>query len=247
MKKFIVLLVLLVSVSGISQSVNDYQYVIVPTKFTGFKENDKYRLSSTTKILLEKYGFKALMSTEDIPKEAGNNCDRLYADLVQNNDFMITKLKLVLKDCKEKVIFETDFGKSREKEYGVAYNQALRETSKSFDKLNYKYNGKKATASNAATISNQVEAVTSETTVLATSTAVDNQENFYFAQPTTTGFQVIDNEPKVFMRLFNTSQKSVFIAQKGAINGVVISKNGQWFFEYYENGKLISEALQLKF
>ena len=242
MKKFIVLLVLLVSVSGISQSVNDYQYVIVPAKFTGFKENDKYRLSSTTKILLEKHGFKALMSTEDIPKEAGNNCDRLYADLVQNNDFMITKLKLVLKDCKEKVIFETDFGKSREKGYAVAYNQALRETSKSFDKLNYKYNGKNGAASEPATTSNQVETANS-----AISSSVNNQEAFYFAQPTATGFQIIDAEPKVIMRLFNTSQKEVFIAQKGAINGVLITKNGQWFFEYYENGKLISEALQLKF
>ncbi|WP_445452769.1 hypothetical protein [Flavobacterium sp. 25HG05S-40] len=242
MKKFIVLLVLLVSVSGISQSVNDFQYVIVPTKFTGFKENDKYRLNSTTKMLLEKHGFKVFMSTEDIPNDIGNNCNRLYADLLQDNDFMITKLKLVLKDCKEKVIFETDFGKSREKEYGVAYNQALRETSKSFDKLNYKYNGKNGTANEPATTSTQVETVNS-----AIAASVNNQETFYFAQPTATGFQIIDAEPKVIMRLFNTSQKDVFIVQKGAINGVLLTKNGQWFFEYYENGKLFSETLQLKF
>lgn len=242
MKKFIVLLVLLVSISGISQSVNDYQYVIVPTKFTGFKENDKYRLNSTTKIMLQKYGFKVFMATDDIPIEAGDNCNRLYADLVQDNDFMITKLKMVLKDCKENVIFETDFGKSREKVYSVAYNQALRETSASFDKLNYKYNGKNGVVIESAMTSNQVE-----TTNSAISTSVNNQEPFYFAQPTATGFQIIDGEPKVIMRLFNTSQKEVFIAQKGAINGVLLTKNGQWFFEYYQNGKLFSETLKLKF
>lgn len=242
MKKFIVVLALLISISGISQSVNDYQYVIVPTKFTGFKENDKFRLNSTTKMLLEKYGFKVFMSTDNIPSDIGNNCNKLYTDLVQDNDFMITKLKLVLKDCKEKVIFETDFGKSREKEYAVAYNQALRETSKSFETLNYKYNGKNGATNEPATTSNQVETVNS-----AIATSINDQEAFYFAQPTATGFQIIDAEPKVIMRLFNTSQKEVFIVQKGAINGVLITKNGQWFFEYYQNGKLFSETLKLKF
>lgn len=252
MKKFLLLFILIVSVSGFSQKVNNYQYVIVPTKFSIFKENDKYRLNSTTRMLLEKYGFKTFLSTDDIPKEIGD-CKRLYADLVQDKDFLKTKVKIVLKDCKETVIYETDYGVSREKDFAAAYTQALRETTKSFDKLNYKYNGNfdvelvsipaKENTSSAEFISGEPEPPLPPDPPIK-----DNPfSGAYFAQPTITGFQVIDNEPKVIMRLFNTSQKDVFIAEKGSIKGIVISKNGQWLFEYYQNARLVSEPIKLKF
>ena len=74
-----------------------------------------------------------------------------------------------------------------------------------------------------------------------------NSETFYFAQPTTYGFQVVDSEPKVIMKLYTTSQKNVFIGEKGKSNGVVLLKENQWFFEYYDKGKLVSESINLKF
>ncbi len=253
MKKYQLLFVfLLVTASGFSQSVNDYQYVIVPTQFSIFNAADKYRLNTTTKMLLEKYGFKTFMSNEELPLELGDNCKKLYADLVQDRDFMVTKVKLVLKDCKEKVVYETDLGKSREKDYAVAYNQALRETAKSFDKLNYRYNGKNGSTSDLPETKLSVSDQTSgkvdslDVTPVKVQT-VNSSETFYFAQPTATGFQVIDTTPKVIMRLFTTSQKNVFIGQKDKLNGVVITRGGEWFFEYYENGKLMSELLKLKF
>jgi hypothetical protein len=49
------------------------------------------------------------------------------------------------------------------------------------------------------------------------------------------------------MKLYNTSQKNVFIGEKGNSNGVVISKESQWVFEYYDNGKFVSEPINLKF
>jgi dTDP-4-dehydrorhamnose 3,5-epimerase-like enzyme len=74
-----------------------------------------------------------------------------------------------------------------------------------------------------------------------------NSETFYFAQPIANGFQVVDSKPKVIMKLYTTSQKNVFLGTKGVINGVLISKENQWFFEYYDNGKLVSEPINLKF
>ncbi|MES2409848.1 MAG: hypothetical protein V4535_00240 [Bacteroidota bacterium] len=252
MKK-IVLLFVLISSYAFSQGVNDYQYVVVPAKFSLFKENNKYNLNSTTKLLLEKYGFKTYMSTDEIPDNVGN-CQKLYADLVEDNSFLNTKIKLVLKDCKEAIVYETEYGKSREKDYVVAHNQALRETAKSFDKLNYKYNGKNELAFKAIevksemtplkTLNNQTQSV-NETP--ASSLSTGSSETFYFAQPIANGYQLVDTEPKVIMKLFTTSQKNVFIGVKGNINGTVILKNGEWFFEYYENGKLVSELLKLKF
>ena len=241
MKKF-VLLFILISSYAFSQSVNDYQYVIVPVKFDFFKSDDQYKLNTLTKLMLEKYGFKAYLSNEEIPLNI-ERCDFLYANVLENSGMFMTKVKVVLKDCKEKVVFETQFGESREKEYAVAYNLALRETSKSFDKLDYKYNGKNGNVTQATPAINQLE---TEPIVNSGSTATSN-ETFYFAQPIANGYQVVDTEPKVIMKLINTSHKNIFIAEKGDKKGVLLPKGNQWFFEYYENGKTYSEQINIKF
>ncbi len=234
MKKLFLLFVLLVSITAFSQSINDYQYVIVPIKYDFFKENDKYRLNTLTKLLFQKYGFKSYLSSEEIPKEVENSrCDMLYASVKDESNFMVTKLKVLVKDCREKIIYETEIGTSRNKDFATAYNEAFREAGKSFDKLNYRYNG----INNSLIITEPINTSVTET----------NSETYYFAQPITNGFQVVDNEPKVIMKLYNTSLKNVFIAIRGAINGVLISKENQWVFEYYENGKIVSESLKLKF
>ena len=232
MKSKILLLFILISSYAFSQSVNDYQYVIVPVKYDFLSIEDQYGLNTLTKLLLQKYGFKVYLSNEEIPLDV-DRCNFLYANVTENSGMFNTKLKVALKDCKEKVVFETQFGSSREKEFAVAYNQAFRESGKSFDNLNYKYNGK----NNSSITQEPSKTIVSET----------DSETFYFAQPIANGFQVVDNEPKVIMILYTTSQKNLFIGLKGNTNGVVISKNGKWFFEYYDGDKLVSESWNLKF
>jgi hypothetical protein len=234
MKKILLLLVLFLTTTAFSQNVNDYEYVIVPAKFSFLKVDDKYRLNTNSRLLLQKYGFKSVFPSDSMPSEiANNNCKKLYFDLVEDNKLLITKIKIVLKDCREKLLFESDYGTSKEKELEIAYNKALREAGKSFDKLNYKYNGK----NNSSITQEPSKTIVSET----------DSETFYFAQPIANGFQVVDNEPKVIMKLYYTSQKNVFLGIKGTINGVVISKENHWFFEYYDGDNLISESLNLKF
>lgn len=249
MRKFVLLFVL-ISGYAFSQSVNDYQYVIVPAKYAVFKENDKYNLNTSVKLLLQKYGFKAFLSTDSIPDEIANSsCKKLYADLVKDNGLLDVKIKIVLKDCRDKVLYETAYGKSNEKEYSIAYKIALREAAKSFEKLHYKYNGKNdiAELNNPVSEKLQNQPVVNADITPSSSLSTDTSKTFYFAQPIANGYQVVDNEPKVIMKLFNTSQKNVFMAVKGDVNGTVISKNGQWFFEYYKNESLVSELINLKF
>ena len=144
MKK-IVWLFFLISCSGFAQSINDYQYVLVPQKFSFQKSNDEFHLNTSTKFLLQKYGFKSFFSSDSIAKNIANeNCNKLYAEVEKEGNFLITKVKLILKDCHGKIFFETQYGTSREKEYLVSYNEALRNAFKSFDQLNYKYSGEKA-------------------------------------------------------------------------------------------------------
>jgi hypothetical protein len=244
--KRIFLLLTLLTFKMFSQSVNDYKYVIVPTKFDFLKEENKYNLNMSTKLLLEKYGFIVYLNNQTIPDDVANNrCKSLTADLVNESGLFVTKLKIVLKDCKDNIVYETEFGKSREKEFSLAYNSAFREAAKSFESLSYKYNGENKMG--ADLVETKAKVVEETKTVEPYALSSDNPEIFYFAQPITNGFQVVNNEPRVIMRLFNTSQKNVYIGVKGDTNGVVITKNGKWFFEYYEKGNLVSEPINLRF
>jgi hypothetical protein len=67
-KKVLSVFLFLIAVTAFSQSVNDYKYVIVPVKFDFQNTKDAYKLNSLTKMVLEKYGFVAFLSSDDIPE-----------------------------------------------------------------------------------------------------------------------------------------------------------------------------------
>ena len=237
MKK-IVLLFILISSYAFSQSVNDYQYVIVPVKFDFLKKDDQYGLNTLTKLLLRKYGFKAYLSSEEIPSDLENQrCNFLYADVKETSGMLVTKVKVSLKDCYEKVVYETEFGTSREKEYLAAYNLALREAGKSFDKLKYHYNGKNDVEVNDANTSYQ------ETTAEMISKKLK-------VIKTDGGIELYDASNALVLTARNTSVVNVFIAKAGNENGILQrGKDFNWYFDYYRIGssKLISEVLDFKF
>ena len=68
-----------------------------------------------------------------------------------------------------------------------------------------------------------------------------------YAQPVANGFQLVDTTPKVVMKVFRTSNANCFIAEKDGVNGVLVAKEGLWFFEYYKDDKLMSEKVAVKF
>jgi hypothetical protein len=68
-----------------------------------------------------------------------------------------------------------------------------------------------------------------------------------YAQAAANGFQLIDTTPKIVLTLLKTSVPDYFIANKGTAHGIVFKKSGDWFFEYYNDGHLISEKLLIKF
>jgi hypothetical protein len=244
MKRFLLLIILFALNLTVAQSVNDYKYVIIPAKFDAFNDPNKYNLNVNTKLLLQKYGFEVFMIEDELPAEIANNrCKALFANVIEDKSFMVTKLKIVLKDCKEKVVYETALGKSREKEYKVAYNLAFRDAAKSFETLNYKYNG----GNEIAVTTEEKQEPKEESKIYSLETNPENPEIFFFAQPITNGFQIVNSEPRVIMRVFNTSQKGVFIAVRGDEKGIVITKNGKWFFENYVDGKLVSESINIRF
>jgi allophanate hydrolase subunit 1 len=68
-----------------------------------------------------------------------------------------------------------------------------------------------------------------------------------YAQAIPNGYQVIDTTPKKVLTLLKTSIQDYFIAEAAATNGIVFKKNGEWYFEYYKDNKLISQKLEIKF
>lgn len=233
MKKYIILLVVLASSLSFSQTVNDYKYAIVPSKFTFLKEKDQYRLNTLTKLLMEKYGFVTFFDTDILPVEvAENNCNKVFVEVLSNGNMFMTKMSVILKDCKNTILFTSAEGKSREKEYQTSYNQALREAFNSFETLAIK-------DKNDEKLKPEVVVYTSEIKRIKNSSL--------FAQPIENGFQLIDSTPKVIMKIYKTSIPICFIANKNNIQGVLISKENQWFFEYLNNSNLVSEKVEVKF
>lgn len=246
MKIKLFLITLFISALGFSQSVNDYKAVIVPIKFDFAKGINPYRLSTMTKSNLIKAGFQAFYENEQLPAEYLERCELLYADVKKDNGFLITKLFVEFKDCFGKVVYTSETGKSKDKEYETAYRESLDMAFMSINKLKYKYNGKtNVTSSKMSTAVATTPVVT--TTVVAVPVADVSDPNLLYAQPTENGYQLIDKTPKVVMKLLKTSRPDSFIAIKDGIQGSLNAKDNQWFFEYYQNDKLISEKVSVKF
>ncbi len=332
MKRYFLALLLFLSFSGYSQNtISNYKYVIVPEKFNFLKQKDQYSLNSLTKGLLEYKGFTVYYDNTELPGEVANNrCRALSADVLDKNGMFTTTLTVVLKDCQGNIIFQSKAGESREKDYRIAYNMALRDAFTSLDPVPYAYNGStneptqspavpakpatptvtaltepvksteavtskpvQPTAAPAASATPTVTALTEpvkstevvtnkpvqpmvNTTDSAASVkstevvpnkpvqpmvtttasaapvkstdAVSNQpEGTLYAQAIANGYQLIDTTPKIVLTLLKTSAENYFIASNGTVNGIVLKKNEDWFFEYYKDGKLISEKLLVKF
>ncbi|MDR6846336.1 hypothetical protein [Flavobacterium granuli] len=255
MKTKFLFLLLFISSYVFSQSVNDYAAVVVPVKYDFLKSENEYRLSTLTKFNLQKAGFQAFYANEEIPTEF-NRCSLLNIDVLKENAFLITKLYVVFKDCNGKVIYKSEVGKSKEKEYEVAYVEALNMAFTSVYALHYKYNGKTiapnqntpvASSATAPVVASVVPVTTAAVAANVPSSSVEPDGSVLFAQPIKNGFQLVDSTPKVVLKAYKTTNSSIYLASRENTQGVMILKENQWFFEYYEKDTLMSEIIKVKF
>ncbi|MDQ0640936.1 hypothetical protein QF042_004501 [Pedobacter sp. W3I1] len=246
---FIVLLAISFSVQAQSNTAN-YKYILVPEKFNFLKQVNQYGLNTLTKSFFEEKGFTVYFDNAEIPEEIANDrCKALVVELQENNSMFVTNLTLLLKDCKGAVVIKSKAGKSREKEYETSYNLALKDAFTSLNDLKY-------VAGNPSVVTNSPTPTTANIAAKAapvpanepiTTTKPEQQEAILYAQPISNGYQLIDATPKIVMTLLKTSVEDCYISNNGNANGVVLKKNGSWFFEYYKNNVLVSEKLSIKF
>lgn len=249
MKKNLLIIALFLSVAATAQSINNYKYVVIPRKFEFFKEENKYNLNLMTKMLFEKQGFTVYYADDNnkVEELALDRCKALYGNLINESGMLNTALRISLKDCNGNEIFLSEKGKSREKDFQKGYYEALRNASKSLLEQDYKYTGPayKTAPANAQPLPSQPNPVLSQ--LQAAVPATVNVENQLFAQPIANGYQLVDNTPKIILKIYKTSQQDSFTAVSDTKNGVVFRKGNDWYFEYYQNDQLVSEKLNIRF
>ena len=139
-KIFFVLFISLLSLQA--QSVLDaYEYIIIPRTFESLKEEDKYQVNSLAHFLFEKEGFKTVKEGDVLPADlAQNPCSALFLSLIDDSNLFTTKVRFKFDDCQKKTVFESEEGKSKEKDYKKSYHEAVRNAFASVQELDYQYN-----------------------------------------------------------------------------------------------------------
>lgn len=245
MKKIILIVTILFSTILIAQE--NYKYIIIPSQFPFFKEVDKYNLNSLTKSFFETEGFTAFFDSSDLPTEVSKNrCLALYVHAVENNSMFMTRITVVVKDCKNNVLITSDEGSTREKDYDKAYNQAMRAALSSLKgKLKFK--------PESEFIENEGKSLPKKPSVLdslipAPKEIIEGNKNLLFALPTEYGFKLVNATPSVIFELQKTSITDLFLAERGMMdNGIFYKKEDIWYYEYYNKEKLVIEKVEVKF
>ena len=146
---FSLILVFSTAILFAQKDINSYKYIIVPNQYEFQKSEDQFQLNSLTKFLFEKQGFSVLLSNESFPEDlARNPCLALKAVLKNNSGMLTTKLNIDLLDCYNAVVFSSDEGRSKIKDYKKAYQEATRNTFAGIEALNYEYDGTVISSSN---------------------------------------------------------------------------------------------------
>lgn len=246
MKKIIFVCAMMFSFLGLAQEANNYKYIILPEKFGFQKEPNQYNISNLTQMLFEKYGFVVYFPNQQYPPDlAMDRCKALYGDVVKDSGMLNTKLYIELKDCQGNVVFRSQDGRSKEKEWKKAYYEALRAAGQSLDGLNYTYTGDAVTVTKPVT---KTEAVEVYVPSVSAQPATGSTINLLSAQKTDNGYELLDKSKKIVLKMFRTSQPDHFIAQMEDIHGMAFKKeDGQFYFEFYLHGQLISQKLNIQF
>ena len=267
MKNIILVLFLIMSnifVFGQEKKVNNYKFIVVPDKFDFLNQRDKYKTSSLTKFLLKKNGFTVVLNSEQYPKDLTDNpCSGLKALVLDKSSVFKVKVVIELRDCSNRLLYTSEEGVSRLKEFKKGFQEAIRKAHASMNNIAYEpflletirkdkkeivivdpvlvKEGKEIKLKSEIPAINNIEkavlVVPINNIVLASSVL--------YAQPVENGFQLINSKPTVVFVILKTKVKGVFILKDK--NGVLYKKEGVWIAEFYENGTFTEKKYQVKF
>lgn len=257
-KKIVFSLLLVLAMSAYSQNTefDNYKYIIVQDRFDFLKEQDQYQTSSLTKFLLQKKGFTVFLSNETLPKDVSENrCLALMATVKSTSSLFVVKNKIELEDCYGKLIYSSEEGKSKEKDYKKGYHEAIRNAYSTMSDIEYTYNPEAKDVLVNENSESAVELPTKkniQTKVIpeikepvVLKKLVPNSIETLYAQVKPNGFQLVNTEPVIVFQVLKTNLIDVFIL-KGK-NGIIYKNKNTWIAEYYENDQLVIKQFDIKF
>ncbi|WP_138434836.1 hypothetical protein [Winogradskyella algicola] len=138
---FFVIIICSIKITFAQTDINNYKYLIIPVQFEFKKGKNPLKLSTLTRYLFNKEGFTTYYEGDKLPDDLfKDRCLASYAQIVELKEgFRMTRLKILLKDCKDNIIFESVVGDSGENNHEKRYHEALREAFTSIESLNYNY------------------------------------------------------------------------------------------------------------
>ena len=230
-------------------NLDQYKYVSVPNRFDFMKSSDQFQISSLAKFLLTKNKFTVLENLEKYPADlAANQCLLLNLNVAQIKGFLKTKLEVQFLNCKNQMVFKSDIGMSREKDFKTAYHQSLRAAFSSVSEANYKFNETVDTVStNEKTISVKpaVSTVAVSTPMQAKDFSSSKLTSEILMTQTSYGFDIKDADGIVVYSLYQTISDGIYIIDR--LPGIVYKRGNRFVREYISNQKIIIEPLTPKF
>jgi len=144
MKKYVLIFILLVSVTAFAQKkMNAYEYIIVPSKFDFQEEANEFGINLLLKYKFQQLGFEVYLDTDELPQRLRTNtCLYAHPVLHSKSNMFKTVISIELFDCNNKSLYKTQDGVSTSKNIKASYNEAIRKSLKSFGdyKLSYSPN-----------------------------------------------------------------------------------------------------------
>lgn len=218
-----------------AERLNNYEYVIVPLEYKFQDKENEYLLNSRVKHLLDQEGFKTVVDDGELPTELRlNPCSALTADLKSLSESffsMNTELKLVFKNCRNKVVFETEVGESRKKDFKEGYTEALKNAFSSFNGVHYKYNGNKGVEEGVASHKKEnpstKESQKGENPLLVTLDKKYTQGgNTYQIKKIEAGYLLVNSQTGDRQALLNVTEDKTILFNGTAVNGTASVKEG---------------------
>ena len=139
MRKVLMILGISVLCASAQAQFDAYKYVVVPVQFEAFREANQHKTSTLIKYFFDERGYPAIY---DLGKP-----EAVYTRLNDTSNLFLTRVSLTFVDCEGKIVFETQEGRSKVKDYRDAYKAAIEQAFQSFNGMAYTYRAPEAVSS----------------------------------------------------------------------------------------------------
>ncbi len=235
-------------------------YVRVPDRFEFLDEENKYQLNALAAFLFEKHGYQVIYKRE-MPGGV-EPCQVLTAAIDNKSNLFRTKVNLKLKDCNQNIVFTSEDGKSRKKDYKKGFHEAFREAFQSLEN----FDPGQSTISNVNSTKPDTKAVSVVTAVkekpkaenLATKTSEENTNKqlfrngnqLYELKRNSAGFDLYkEGEDEKFATLLKSGSGMNYIYSSKTLQGnAFFEASGNLVVEYLDanSGQLITVVYELR-